>query len=185
MSTIPERLRQIGSILGSCQLERDYTPGLADELHTIATQQLERAESIATCVKEQHTEIMYLRTKAALAIDTHNQLDSANLVLRQAEARCKALEAELKLAIAHDRQPYPTSAAYEKVCVALHDKEARLALVEQNNILFMRQNEDLSTRLAECQALLHKILAHPNVLGTLWKEEIEQMLAAQREDKHG
>jgi hypothetical protein len=30
-------------------------------------------------------------------------------------------------AVAHDRQPYPTAAAYEGVCTALHSKEAQLA----------------------------------------------------------
>jgi len=36
----------------------------------------------------------------------------------------------LELAIAHDRQPYPTAAAYEAVCAALEDKRKRLEEAE-------------------------------------------------------
>ena len=34
------------------------------------------------------------------------------------------LTQERDLAVAHDRQPYPTAAAYEAVCAALHEREA-------------------------------------------------------------
>jgi hypothetical protein len=37
----------------------------------------------------------------------------------------------LELAIAHDRQPYPTAAAYEEVCAALEDKRKRLEAAEK------------------------------------------------------
>jgi len=46
--------------------------------------------------------------------------------LGMAENKVKELERELKLAILHDRQPYPTADAYEKVCKALHAKEKRI-----------------------------------------------------------
>lgn len=42
------------------------------------------------------------------------------------EQRIKELEEERDLAIAHDRQPYPTADAYEKVCVALTKHKALL-----------------------------------------------------------
>lgn len=51
-------------------------------------------------------------------------------VERDLLAHISALEAELKLAIAHDRQPYPTAEAYEKVCQALNKKTDRIAVLE-------------------------------------------------------
>lgn len=42
--------------------------------------------------------------------------------------RClRNMEKERDLAIAHDRQPYPTAAAYEAVCRANEEKDRRLA----------------------------------------------------------
>lgn len=55
--------------------------------------------------------------------DIPNTIEAARIALVQ---RCETAEKELRkaqverdLAIAHDRQPYPTAAAYEAVCVAL------------------------------------------------------------------
>ncbi len=44
-----------------------------------------------------------------------------NAALRAENERLKQ---EVILAVAHDRQPYPTAEAYEKVCSVLHKKEA-------------------------------------------------------------
>lgn len=45
--------------------------------------------------------------------------------------RIEAAEKERDLAIAHDRQPYPTAYAYEKACEALRETKARLSTAEQ------------------------------------------------------
>lgn len=47
-----------------------------------------------------------------------------------ASARADQAERERDLAIAHDRQPYPTAAAYEAVCKARTKWEARAAELE-------------------------------------------------------
>jgi len=66
-------------------------------------------------------------------VATHLSPGDANLVvgarnadLRALIARVRQAEAERDLAIAHDRQPYPTADAYERVCAALHKAEAYL-----------------------------------------------------------
>jgi hypothetical protein len=49
-------------------------------------------------------------------------------------ALCQTVRAawrERDLAVAHDRQPYPTAEAYEKACEALNATKAQLAQVEQ------------------------------------------------------
>lgn len=46
------------------------------------------------------------------------------------QARLEAAERERDEAIAHDRQPYPTAAAYEAVCVALRKHKTDLAIAE-------------------------------------------------------
>jgi hypothetical protein len=47
------------------------------------------------------------------------------------ESQLKETERERDLAIAHDRQPYPTAEAYERVCATLHKKESALAQSEE------------------------------------------------------
>ena len=42
-----------------------------------------------------------------------------------------ALREELQLAIAHDRQPYPTAEAYAAVCAALLSHKKRIAELER------------------------------------------------------
>jgi len=49
----------------------------------------------------------------------------------RAEARIRELEEQLRLAIEHDLQPYPTAYAYEKVCETLHEKEVRIKELEE------------------------------------------------------
>ena len=66
-----------------------------------------------------------------------------NLNALQVVKTLKALEEELNLAIAHDRQPYPTAEAYEKVCEALNrTKEELKAAQELGSML----QETLETR---------------------------------------
>lgn len=66
-----------------------------------------------------------------------------------AKQREKELKRERDLAIAHDRQPYPTAEAYEKVCEVLHKREAELAEVEQ-------REKQLRKALEYVQSRLHK-----------------------------
>jgi len=51
--------------------------------------------------------------------------------LAEANARMEELHLERDLAIAHDRQPYPTADAYEKTCAALHKAQAENAKLRE------------------------------------------------------
>jgi hypothetical protein len=63
-------------------------------------------------------------------IDGHKQVYMNNHAAHELAMAAQDLMVELTkqrdLAIAHDRQPYPTADAYEKVCAALHKKEGEL-----------------------------------------------------------
>lgn len=79
-------------------------------------------------------------TEMLSALDTAKQLIvDLNRELQSAHQRAEAAERERDLAIAHDRQPYPTAWAYEQVCKARNEwesralaAEARLAAVEKD-----------------------------------------------------
>ena len=57
--------------------------------------------------------------------------DIADTAIRLADAEQAELRRERDLAIAHDRQPYPTAWAYEQACKALRRKEAVIERVRQ------------------------------------------------------
>jgi len=59
-------------------------------------------------------------------LDWNNAKDDVDSLI----SRIKRLGEQLRLAIEHDLQPYPTAYAYEKVCEALHEKEARIKELE-------------------------------------------------------
>ena len=56
--------------------------------------------------------------------DTENEITTCKADLAVARARLAEVERERDLAIAHDRQPYPTAHAYEQVCKALETSRA-------------------------------------------------------------
>jgi hypothetical protein len=65
-------------------------------------------------------------------------LDNADAVLAVRDRRMEQLRRERDLAVAHDRQPYPTAWAYEQACKALEthrkradDAEATLAAIQR------------------------------------------------------
>lgn len=58
------------------------------------------------------------------------QFIASNHDVKRLIARVRAAEREREEAIAHDRQPYPTAAAYEKVCVALQRAKDRIEDLE-------------------------------------------------------
>ena len=72
-------------------------------------------------------------------------------ILSRAEKACDRLdraEEERDLAIAHDRQSYPTAQAYEKVCAALHKKEDMLDRAEAIN---KEKTIALANELEDCK----------------------------------
>jgi len=50
------------------------------------------------------------------------------------ESKLRTVERERDLAIAHDRQPYPTAAAYEAACEALNATKSKLREAEERNV---------------------------------------------------
>lgn len=67
-------------------------------------------------------------------IDTEviaEQIDRLEADLKSRNAELSKLKEQLALAIAHDRQPYPTAEAYERVCEALREKEKQLDAVQK------------------------------------------------------
>lgn len=77
------------------------------------------------------------------------------------QTRAERAEAERDLAIAHDRQPYPTADAYERVCATLAATKARLEkavelLVEVRSssasLAMRRTREAITAFLVELEA---------------------------------
>ncbi|WP_217235429.1 hypothetical protein [Streptomyces sp. AC555_RSS877] len=75
-------------------------------------------------------------------------------VLAVADAEQAELRRERDLAIAHDRQPYPTAWAYEQACKALHRKEAAIERVLE----FAASLDEIGRRLAGPDAV-HPVAA--------------------------
>ena len=61
-----------------------------------------------------------------LAPHTNSTLDYAISALFEACDRIDEADVEKDLAIAHDRQPYPTAEAYEKVCAILKERDKEI-----------------------------------------------------------
>ena len=65
--------------------------------------------------------------------------------VEELEATIERLKRERDLAVVHDKQPYPTAEAYEKVCAALHktkdDRDAALRRVGEAEALLRRLSE--------------------------------------------
>jgi DNA repair exonuclease SbcCD ATPase subunit len=62
---------------------------------------------------------------------TQAEIDGLITTIDALQQRIKELEGERDLAIAHDRQPYPTAAAYEAACNALNAKTERIRTLEE------------------------------------------------------
>jgi hypothetical protein len=76
--------------------------------------------------------------KVGIPIETVALLKSLERRLSLAQAEIKGymrvvdeLRRDLQLAIAHDRQPYPTAAAYETLCESHRKAKARIAELEK------------------------------------------------------
>jgi hypothetical protein len=72
-----------------------------------------------------------------------------------ADAEQTELRRERDLAVAHDRQPYPTAWAYEQACKALHRKEAAIDRVLE----FASRLDETGRQLAGPEAV-HPVAAH-------------------------
>ncbi|MCJ7483897.1 MAG: hypothetical protein MUO31_13140 [Thermodesulfovibrionales bacterium] len=105
------------------------------------------------------------------------QAESVNKIYLATQAKLEAAEAERDLAIAHDRQPYPTAQAYEKVCAALHSKEDELELanvnINQQIADLKAENKELILASPDCcwrkcrncgKSQIHRELVTPGVL---------------------
>ena len=91
---------------------------------------------------------------------TWSQVETA---LRARDAELEKAREECDLAIAHDRQPYPTAEAYERVCATLHTREAELEeLVKAlREVRRVTSNEDvredeIDMAMAQADALLSR-----------------------------
>lgn len=62
-------------------------------------------------------------------------------------ARAEAAERERDLAIAHDRQPYPTAAAYEAVCKARNKWQERAEAAKRELAAMKAENSKLRSAL--------------------------------------
>lgn len=80
---------------------------------------------------------------------------AAEAVMAIADAEQAELRRERDLAIAHDRQPYPTAWAYEQACKALRRKEAAIERVLE----FAASLDDVGRQLAGPDAV-HPVAAH-------------------------
>lgn len=80
---------------------------------------------------------------------------AAEAVMAVADAEQAELRRERDLAIAHDRQPYPTAWAYEQACKTLRRKEAGIERVLE----FAASLDDIGRQLAGPDAV-HPVAAH-------------------------
>ncbi len=79
-------------------------------------------------------EIKGMRTNGRCRCDPKRMkedLERARAIADQAQAALAACEQERDLAIAHDRQPYPTAWAYEQACKALESTKQQLAQAQE------------------------------------------------------
>ena len=68
---------------------------------------------------------------------------------KELKDRIAELEKERDLAISHDRQPYPTAQAYEKVCEVLHKTKAKVEQLEKEKA---EQAEEIKLMLQAAKA---------------------------------
>ena len=94
-----------------------------------------------------------VHVRRAIGQTPHALRKKAEARVAELEARLVEVEQERDLAIAHDRQPYPTAWAYEQACAALekHRKradtaEARIAELEATRPRVIERAEDLDVR---------------------------------------
>ena len=71
--------------------------------------------------------------------DMRIERDNLEAKVEQQAEQIKQLAEERDLAIAHDRQPYPTAQAYEKTCILL--REAREQITELQANLAKKENQ--------------------------------------------
>lgn len=102
--------------------------------------------------------------EAAKGWEKFREAERENTALREQLAR--AIH-ERDLAVAHDRQPYPTAEAYEKVCAALNEHKERLAQVE-------KERTRLETLLEDFGTIYGKPLSHDQA-DALWANAATRM----------
>jgi len=75
------------------------------------------------------------------------ELGQAKAHIEELSRHVKNIEKERDLAIAHDRQPYPTAAAYEAVCQANERKDKELILSHNSLAKAVNQRASLVVAL--------------------------------------
>lgn len=71
------------------------------------------------------------------------ELGAAKARIEELSGHIRHIERERDLAIAHDRQPYPTAAAYEAVCTANERKDKELIAAHNSLALAVNQRASL------------------------------------------
>lgn len=89
------------------------------------------------------------------AVTTGHVPDLLDAILAVADAEQAELRRERDLAVAHDRQPYPTAWAYEQACKALRRKTAAI----ERLLAFAASLDDIARKTAGPDAV-HPVAAH-------------------------
>jgi hypothetical protein len=82
------------------------------------------------------------------AVILGEEYDTLVMRVKQAEAALAAMTAERDLAVAHDRQPYPTAHAYEQVCKTLTARTAERNAAAERLAQIEALRENLSSQYA-------------------------------------
>lgn len=111
--------------LGASEAESTRLRAALDEAQTHITG-LENAQLELTRIFQAQSARMGAERDAALA-----RAEALEFRAREEARRAEAAERERDLAVAHDRQPYPTAEAYEKVCALLRASRERCGALER------------------------------------------------------
>ena len=139
------------ALLGAAEIETrpdlNITPLTAEQLtadeEVEPTDRAERRDRYAAAIRE---------TDGWVLDGGQHTIDA---VMAVADAEQAELRRERDLAVAHDRQPYPTAWAYEQACKALHRKEAAIERVLE----FAASLDEIGRQLAGPEAV-HPVAAH-------------------------
>lgn len=100
--------------------EKQLGPGLS-----------ERRDRYAAVIRDRIKARTFPPGAGSAALFGATEFDIADAAIAVADAEQAELRRERDLAIAHDRQPYPTAWAYEQACAALHRKTDAIERVRQ------------------------------------------------------
>ena len=99
----------------------------------------------------------------------HALLSDAAEEIRRLSFELNRVEHELDLAVAHDRQPYPSAESYERACAELEQQRQRADRAEAR----LRESESLGDFMTESLATIKSI----NQMLTWRTEKIREVLS--------